>query len=120
MGVRFRVERGPWTRYRQLPGPVKEVDFHWSDIRGEWRPYDEKMAEVYETALEELLRAHKDGLRYLIFTHGSSTSRIGKTTARSVIRGLMRSATATPYILRAACIQHETVFVAAIRPQPKA
>ncbi len=39
-----------------------------------------------------------------------------QTTARSVIRGLMRSKAATPYIVRNQCIQHHSCFVAAIRP----
>lgn len=107
MGSRFKVEGGNWTRFRELPGPIEEVDFHWSQAEGgEWRPYHEKMAAVYDEALKALKRAQENGTRYIILTHGSSTSHIGKTTARSVLRGLMRSSVATPYILRAECIQH--------------
>jgi hypothetical protein len=54
---------------------------------------------------------------YIMFVHGRSTSRQGKTTARSVVRKFMRSSEATPYIERRCSIQHETVFVARIKPK---
>jgi hypothetical protein len=40
---------------------------------------------------------------------------LGKTTARSQVRRFIRSKAATPFIERARCIQHETVFVAKVR-----
>jgi hypothetical protein len=73
------------------------------------------MCEVEETVLKSLQRAYERGRPYLMFTHGGSTSRPGKTTARSVVRRVMRSKEATPYIQRSECIQHPTVFVAKIR-----
>jgi hypothetical protein len=112
--MRWQVEGADWTRFRKLPGAI-EVDFHWSESGREWRPYDQKMAEVCDEALNALKRTQENGTRYIIFMHGSSTSRLGKTTARSVVRGLMRSSAATPYIVRRECIQHDTVFVVAIR-----
>src|ERR1035437_9916430 len=51
-----------------------------------------------------------------MFLHGWSTSRPGNTTSRSQVRKLMQSKESTPYIVRRDCIQHDTVFVAAIRP----
>ena len=66
--------------------------------------------------MKALKDAYGDGLRYVIFSHGSSTSRRGQTTARSVVRNLMRSKDATPYIVRDQCVQHDSVFAAAIRP----
>jgi hypothetical protein len=51
-----------------------------------------------------------------MFIHGWHTSRVGRTTARSVVRGFMRSKGATSLIERKHCIQHQTVFVAKIRP----
>jgi hypothetical protein len=42
-------------------------------------------------------------------------SRPGKTTARSVVRGFMRSKEATPFVVKVDCIQHNTVFIAKIR-----
>jgi hypothetical protein len=67
------------------------------------------MAEVYARALNALKQAQENGTHYIIFTHGASTSRLGKTTARSVIRGLMRGREASPYIVRRECIQHDSV-----------
>jgi len=113
----FKQESGAWTRYRKLPSVV-EVDFHWS---GEGREpgmfgYWDAMGRVHQTALESLEAAQEVGDRYVLFTHGWSTSRQGKTTARSIVRSLMRSPEATPYIIRKECIQHDSVFVAAVRP----
>src|SRR5262249_39802350 len=120
-GVRcmFKKGSGNWTQYRQLPNSF-EVDFHDAEHRPRRIPYWEAMDNVWGEAFEALERAYHQGVRYVIFTHGSSTSRPGRTTARSQIRKLMRSRHATPYIRRSECIQHETVFVAAIRPKPSA
>ncbi len=114
----WRTEDGDWKRYRSLPVAV-EVDFHREGWDGpHW--YDDKMREVRDEALDALERAHQLGLKYVIFTHGSSTSGPGRTTARSQVRGLMRSPSATPYVNRRECIQHDTVFVAALRANPHA
>lgn len=111
----FRKGQGDWTQYRNLPSVV-EVDFH-HDGRRDPRvmSYDEVMAGVRHQALEALKSAYEQGRCYVLLIHGWSTSRIGKTTARSTVRDLMRSKEATPYINRRECIQHESVFVAAIR-----
>ena len=113
----FKRESGNWIRYRELPSVV-EVDFHLS---GEERTpgmfgYWEAMSQCHETALESLKAAQEAGDGYVLFTHGSSTSKRGKMTERSMVRSLMRSPEATPYIIRSDCIQHDSVFVAAIRP----
>jgi len=114
----FKKEYGDWTDYRKLPD-IQEVDFHWIGSEEEYMPYDEKMGEVYDYALDTLKSAQEEGREYVLFTHGSSTSRQGETTARSVIRDLMRSKEVTPYIIRSKSIQHYSVFVAAIRSSPK-
>jgi hypothetical protein len=111
----FKKGYGDWTQYRKLPQAI-EVDFHYSDFGPKDVPYDEAMDAVWTTAFEAIQKAYNQGVQYVIFRHGWSTSRIGKTTTRSQIRKLMRSHDATPYIRRSACIQHESVFVAAIRP----
>jgi hypothetical protein len=110
----FKKESGNWTKYRQLPNHC-EVDFHRSEYGGRTIPYSEAMEEVATDALKALENAYQTRLSFVIFTHGSSTSRPGKTTARSQVRKLMRSSDATPYIIRRDCIQHESVFVAAIK-----
>lgn len=114
MSATFRPGGGSWTDYRGLPN-LTEVDFHWSGRMS--GSYWENMQEVYETALDAIRSAQDGGISYVMLRHGSSTSGPGKTTSRSVIRGLMRSPEATPFIVRSRCIQHPTVFVAAIRPK---
>ena len=108
----FKKESGDWKPYRNLSNVV-EVDFHYSAPRDV--PYLQAMEEVWSEALEVLKKAYDEGKKHVLFTHGSSTSRPGKTTARSQVRSLMRSREATPYICRRECLQHETVFIAAIR-----
>ena len=110
----FKTEVGNWTKYRDLPGLV-EVDFHFSEIGEREVSYDEAMSSAHDLALEALRKAHSDGKQYVLFTHGSSTSRSGKTTCRSVVRQLMRSSEATPYVSRRDSIIHANVFVAAIK-----
>jgi hypothetical protein len=73
------------------------------------------MAEIAELVEEKVKEAQANGRSHIMFVHGHSTSRPGQTTARSVVRGFMRS---TPYVVKAGCIQHCTVFVAKIRPLP--
>lgn len=110
----FLRENGDWARYRQLPDLV-EVDFHWLGEEGGL--YHENMNTVWVRALSALAKAYEQEKKFVLFTHGWSTSRIGKTTARSQVRKLMRSKFATSYISRRTCIQHDSVFVAAIRPK---
>ena len=111
----FKKQFGDWNQYRKLPNHL-EVDFHWADYGDRHMSYWEKMSQVEGTTWESLEKAQKDSNKYVIFTHGCSTSHNGKKTARSVVRSIMRSKKATPYIIRKECIQHERVFVAAIRP----
>ncbi len=70
--------------------------------------------------IEALKKAYQQSVSYVLITHWSSTSCPGKTTARSQVRKLMSSKDSTPYISRSECIQHEAVFVEAIRPNPGA
>jgi hypothetical protein len=119
----FRKGTGSWTQYRGLNIP--EVDFHRCDRNPAegprpWEPYDARMARVYHDTLAALKDAYERGVPWVLVTHGASTSRPGKMTSRSMVRSLMRSKAATPYIRRRECIQHDTVFVAAIKPKPKA
>src|SRR5262245_29336339 len=109
----FQDGEGDWTKYRQLPGVV-EVDFHYGDYGEQRMPLLEAMGGVEFRTLEALKDAYERGVKWVLFTHGASTSRPFKMTARSVVRGVMRSKAATPYIIRRECIQHRTVFVAAI------
>jgi hypothetical protein len=110
----FKEGLGEWAQYRQLQ-PLREVDFHYEGRGRRTIPYWDAMANIRQETYTALERAYNEGIRYVLFTHGSSTSRLGKTTARSQVRGVMRSREATPFIQRSQCIQHESVFVAAIR-----
>ena len=96
---------------------LREIDFHWSDI-DEPHIYWESMDLVDSVAHRALEDAFNDpNVEFVLFRHGSSTSFAGRTTSRSQVRKLMRSPKATPFIVRKHCIQHESVFVAAIKPR---
>ena len=112
---------GDWTRFRELPG-VREVDFHYEDAGNPWVqkiPYWQRMEEVWSTAFEVLKSAQEEGYKYVLFIHGSSTSRPGRTTTRSVIRSFIRSTESTPFVIKSRSKQHDTVFLAVIRPANK-
>lgn len=110
----FQKKSCDWKEFRKLPD-LMEHDFHLAGQRS-YQPYWEKMGIVWANTLETLENAQKKGFQYVLFTHGHSTSRNGATTSRSQVRGVMRSKEATPYIIRKECIQHDSVFVAKIRP----
>lgn len=113
----MKREGGDWTRYRALPNLV-EMDFHYSEYGPREGHYSDHMWGVYSDALAAVKQAYREGRSFVFFRHGSSTSHGWKQmTARSMVRRAMRSKDATPYILRNQSIQHNTVFVAAIRPQ---
>ena len=114
----FQRGWGDWKQYRSTFGLSKcdEIDLHFGE-RDRSVPYREVMAEVTSIIEGGLSEAQRRGRSYVMFIHGKSTSRRGKTTARSQVRNFMRSKAATPLIERKDCIQHETVFVAKIRPQ---
>lgn len=109
---KFKCYHGDWTDLRKYS--PREVDFHFGD--GMNVAYWELMDEVKNQVLDALKLAQDDGAPYVLFRHGSSTSHMGKTTARSVVRGIMRDKEATPFIDRRKCYRHETVFLACIRP----
>ena len=104
---------GDWIEYRNLSG-LKEIDLHFAGEESVGS-YWENMAQIKKLTLNALYQAQEEGVQHLLFKHGWSTSRRGNTTSRSVVRGVMRSKEATPYIIRKECIQHDSVFVAKIR-----
>jgi hypothetical protein len=111
----MKKEEGDWKLFRGRFGlaPTDEVDLHFGR-RDRWT--SDVMEDVGTLVERSVREAQKNGRPYVMFSHGWSTSRPGQTTARSVVRGFMRSSAATPFIDRAGCIQHETVFLAKIRP----
>jgi hypothetical protein len=115
----IQKQTGNWTELRKRFAltPDDEIDMHFGR-RNPHTPYESVMADVAEVVESELRKALDNGRHYLMFVHSWSTSRPGKTTARSMVRAFMRSPAATPLIEREGCIQHDTVFVAKIR-RPK-
>jgi hypothetical protein len=75
------------------------------------------MAEVRDDALAAIQSAYEDGVPQLLLTHGHSTSRPGRVTARSQICGLMRSPVVTPYVDRRRSRQHFGCFLVALKPK---
>ncbi len=110
-------ECGNWVDYRKLPN-LMELDFHHETPRYTV-DYNQAMYECGQCVISALKHAYDNGYDHILFRHGSSTSRRGVTTQRSVVRSIMRSKQSTPFIIRSKCIQHYSVFVAAIRPNPE-
>ena len=115
----FKQGLGNWTHYRwQFSLEAEdEIDLHFGKRERSSMSYEEAMAQVAELVENSLRQAREKGRSHIMFVHGWSTS-VGwkRTTARSVVRGFMRSKSATPLIERKSCIQHESVFVAKLRP----
>ena len=109
----FKRELRDWTEYRKLDGRIQEYDCHFGPDYG--MDYYQLMACIYDGALKVLQDEYNAGGDWVLITHGWSTSRQGNITARSQIRKLMRGKDATPFIDRKRCIQHDSVFVAAIK-----
>jgi hypothetical protein len=114
MSKTFQKGWGDWKRYRRPD--CREVDLHFGERDRRAKTYKQAMAEITELVERTLREAQRDGQAYIMFRHGRSTSRRGKVTARSQVRGFMRSPKATPLIQRDQCIQHETIFLAKVRP----
>jgi hypothetical protein len=119
MSKMFQRGSGDWTQYRSQfnLSQTDEIDLHFGKL-DKSISYDDAMAEVAGIVEGSLNEAQRKGRAYVMFVHGSSTSRPGKKTARSQVRSFMRSKAATSFIERKYCIQHETVFVLKVRPRP--
>ena len=110
----FKRYWGDWRDFRKL-SKFEEHSMHWLGTENHLGYY-ENMAQVL-VYVEKVLRiAQKNEKLYVIFCHGKSTSRNGATTTRSQVRKFMRSKAATSLIIRNESIQHDSAFVAAIRP----
>jgi len=113
----LKREQGDLVSYRERFDLSKadEIDLHFGPRDRNVASYDEAMANVEQLIRHSLRRARENGRPYVMFNHGHTTSRPGQTTARSVVCGFMQSKDATPFVVKAHCIQHPTVFVAKIR-----
>ena len=119
MTTPFQRGLGSWTQYRSMfdLAVSDEVDLHFGP-RDRSVSYDQVMRDLISLIEDKVRDAQQRGRPYVMFIHGSSTSRRGRRTARSQVRGFMRSKAATPLIERKYCIQHNTVFIAKLRPMP--
>jgi hypothetical protein len=115
--MRFQRGFGDWRRYRSEFGLTEpdEIDLHFGKRDRAQMSYAEAMAGVLQLVIAKLNEARLNGRPHVMIIHGRSTSRRGKTTARSQVRNFMRSKDATPLIDRKGCIQHDTVFVARLK-----
>jgi len=118
----MKKRNGNWTDLRTEFGLTRddEVDLHYGQRDPSSQTYLDVMGEVEQLVRSKLIEGQKNQRPYIMFIHGWSTSRPGQTTARSIVRGFMRSKEATSLIVRAGCIQHGTVFLAKIRPLSEA
>src|ERR1700689_830696 len=118
MTKKFQLGRGPWRQYRAQLGlsEAAEIDLPFGKRARPRMTFREARAGVTGLGAGSLEAARRKGRPYVMFIHGSSTSRRGKTTARSQVRNFMRSKHATPLIDRSGCIQHGTVFIAKLKP----
>ncbi len=116
----FQRRYGDWRQYRSEFGLTEhdEIDLHFGKRDRSQMSYAEAMAGVLQLVIAKLKEAQRSGRSHVMIIHGSSTSRRGKTTARSQVRNFMRSKHATPLIDRKECIQHNAVFVAKLK-EPK-
>lgn len=115
--MRFQRGFGDWRQYRSRFGLSEsdEIDLHFGKRDRTKMTYAEAMAGVLQLVIAKLEEAQRNGRSYVMIIHGKSTSRRGKTTARSQVRNFMRSKHATPLIDRKQCIQHDAVFLARLR-----
>lgn len=72
----FKQEAGNWTDFRKRYPGLEEVDFHWAKEEPSGF-YWENMDAVSNRALSALKQAQAKGVRYVLFTHGHSTSHMG-------------------------------------------
>lgn len=118
--MRFQQSHGDWRKYRSQFGLTEadEIDLHFGKRDPTQMSYRAAMAEVTNLVIAKLREAQLNGRSHVLIIHGSSTSRRGKTTARSQVRNFMRSKDATPLIDRKGCIQHNAAFLAKLKPPP--
>jgi hypothetical protein len=108
--------RKPTYKYLDLSrrSDVLHVDFHWAGS-APGVSHAKKVRDCYGESLSALQSAHERGLAWVVFMQGSSTSGRSKDSCRSVIRELLQSPAATPYVDRARCFSNSSITAVAIR-----
>lgn len=114
----FRKVKGNVEKFQKL-GPNRVINVTKTNIatRNKKLSNQEKIDEARRQTFAALKNAYEDEVKYLIIKHGKSPSKRGLVTIGSRVRSLMRSHSTGPYILRTSCIEHESAFIAAIRPK---
>jgi hypothetical protein len=112
MGYVFQEKPGDGREWRKETS-ILIINYHDGPNYG--RAYWELLKIFHERTIEALKKAQNEGIDYVLFTHGSSTSRQGNQTARSEVRKIMRGKEGTPYIIRKGCIQYTSSFLAVVR-----
>jgi hypothetical protein len=76
----FKKYEGDWTdlRTRLKPPPVEVDDYHPDSNEFDGLDYWQRMDRTCKRALEILKQAQEDSETYVMFRHGSSTSRRGR------------------------------------------
>ena len=116
MSDNINTEIKYWWEWKKHPKTLV-IDYHDGPDHG--MAYWEHLECWHKRTMDALKKAQKEKLEYVLFTHGSSTSRQGKETARSVVRKIMRGKNGTPYIIRKKCIDYGSAFLAVIKPLVK-
>jgi hypothetical protein len=116
MGFKFKKFYENWVALRSIYnlGPLDELDLHFGSRLG--IDFLQAMDQNERATERAVIEAYEQQRPYLLIRHGWSTSRPGRTTARSVVRGWMRSKAATRYIDRSGCIEHEAAFLVKLQP----
>ncbi|MCL2721942.1 MAG: hypothetical protein FWD47_11470 [Treponema sp.] len=112
MAYNFQTGRGDGREWKNQSKTLI-IDYHDGPDYG--MAYWELLKDFHKRTMEGLKKAQEEGYEYILFTHGSSTSRQGAQTARSEVRKIMISKKGTPYIIRKNCIDYGSAFLAAIR-----
>ena len=113
MSYNFKTGRGDGREWKEIPKTLI-IDYHDGPDFG--LEYWEHLEDFRKRTIEELIKSQKEGYEYILFTHGSSTSRQGAQTARSEVRKIMKGKEGTPFITRSECIDYFSSFLAAIKP----
>ncbi len=103
---------GDWEFLKYL-GKIYYVDFYLP----EGKTFYEKMEQSHRIVINSLKYAQEEGYDYVLFNHGDSRSGPVLGSPKSAVRSIMKSKEAIPYIIKKKSIQHESVFLAAIKPK---
>jgi hypothetical protein len=107
MSYNFNTGSGDGRDWKKHPKTLV-IDYHDGSDYG--MEYWEHLEDFHNRTMEGLKKAQKDGYEYILFTHGSSTSRQGTQTARSEVRKIMKGKKGTPFIIRKYCIDYGYSF----------